>query len=198
MEEIKSNIIAAHEVYINYPFVWKEKIYEFYKDVWKRVYKEYGEKYNWRIPNIYEFMYNKVWYKDKYCMEERVKNEVLEKMDVYKFGIAFAKELKKNSSICVSLENWNGDLYFYVWIMKNYKQICPKKCKDILGLKVSKEFSVLYEEINQLHFFYKNNIPSFKLFEDKKKENIIENMKNEMVKILKLVDNNLEKIKELL
>jgi len=196
MEKIEKNIIAAHEIYNNYIEVWKDKIYEFYGDIWDNVYDNYGKKYDWKEPNIDEFYYNEIWCKDENCNEIREKEEVLRKMNFSKFGIAFAKNLKKNNSICVSLENWHGNLSFYVWIMKNEEQVCPKKLEDILNLSKSKSFPALYKELNvSIAFFYANNEPSFELFDYKQYKNIVKNISNEMIDILKLIDNNLENLR---
>jgi len=197
MEKIEKNIKAAYEIYNNYIEVWKNKIYEFYGDIWDNVYDEYGEKHNWRDPNIYEFDFNEIWYKDEDCNEIREKEEILKEMNISKFGIAFAKDLNKNSSMCVSLENWyENPLSFYIWIVKNEEPICPEKCKDILKLPEYSTFPALYKSIN-ITFFYKKNNPSFELFEEKQYKNIVKTFSNEMIDILKLIDSNLEKIKKL-
>ena len=197
MEKIEKNIKAAHEIYTSYPDVWKKKIYEFYGDIWDYVYNKYGEKNNWRDPNIYEFDFNEIWYKDEDCNEIREKEEILKEMNISKFGIAFAKDLNKNNSICVSLENWyENPLSFYIWIVKNEEPICPEKCKDILKLPEYSTFPALYKSTN-ITFFYKKNNPSFELFEEKQYKNIVKTFSNEMIDILKLIDSNLEKIKKL-
>ena len=199
MEKIEKNIKAAHEIYNNYIEVWKNKVYEFYGDIWDYVYNKYGEKNNWRDPNIYEFDFNEIWCKDDNCNELREREEVVRKVNISKFGIAFAKDLNKNSSICVSLENWQGNLAFYVWIMKNEEQVCPEQCENILQINKSKNYPWLYKGLHTpITFFYSSNNPSFELFEEKQYNNIIKTLSNEMIDILKLIDSNLEKIKKLL
>jgi len=198
MEKIEKNIQAAHEIYSLYPDVWKSKIYDFYVDVWNHVYENHDVKASWRKPTIYEFRLNNKWCKDENCNESKEKDEILKEMDINGFGIAFAKNLNENYSICVSLENNNGNLYINIWILniKNRNQFCPKQIKDILEFSEDKNYPQLYKSVNNpINFFYKNNTNiSFELFDKKQYKKIIENISNEMINILKTIDRNLNKI----
>jgi len=198
MEKIEQNIKAAHEIYSLYPDVWKSKIYDFYVDVWNSVYDNYGEKASWRDATTDEFGLNSIWCKDENCNEAKEKDEILKEMDINNFGIAFAKNLNENYSICVSLENYNGNLYFYIWIsnFKSEDELCPEQLKDILELPKDKEYNALSKKIdNSINFLYKNNTNiSFELFDKKQYKKIIENISNEMINLLKTIDKNLNKI----
>jgi len=198
MEKIEKNIQAAHEIYSLYPDVWKSKIYDFYVDVWNLVYDNYGEKASWRDATTDEFGLNSIWCKDKNCDEAKEKDEILKEMNINGFGIVFAKNLNENYSICVSLEHYNGNLYFYIWIwdIKNENQLYPKQIKDILKFLEDKNYPQLYKSVNNsINFLYKdtNNI-SFELFDKKQYKKIIENISNEMINLLKTIDKNLNKI----
>ena len=187
MDKIK----AAYEIYSNYGNIWKDKIYDFYGDVWDKVYETYAKKNGWRDASVNEFNFNNIWCKDEDCNEYKDKIDVINQMDIKNFGVAFAKDLDKEKSICVSIENWHENVNFYVWISYEDEDLCNEKCLKILNLNKVNGYG--YKNAN-IKFFYNN--PTFELFDKVEYKNIVKKISDAMIELLKIVDSKLEEIKK--
>ena len=91
----------------------------------------------------------------------------------------------------------DGNLHFYVWIIENNNQILPNQLTNILKLKKSKDYPSLYKNINlNLKLFNQKNTPTFELFDKERYNNIVKEISEEMIELLKFVDSKLEEIKK--
>jgi len=191
-------IKAAHEIYLNYENFWKSKIYYFYADIWDKVYENYAGNNNWRDATIDEFPMNKIWCKDRNCEEYKKEKEILIEMKISEFGICFVKEINKNYSICVSLTHamkWHGKTYIDIWIIdNNHNKKIPKNKEIFLDFKQDNETNSIFKELDKPIFFSKNNEPTFEIFDQKIYNKIINKVSKELIEILKIIDNNLNKI----